>query len=741
MRFILLTTILTGMVRPLHAYHAADQDSIAANRSLERVDILANRATRKSGTAFTNIGKEELQKENMGKDIPYLLSLTPSAITTSDAGTGIGYTTLRVRGTDATRINVTVNGIPLNDSESHCLYWVNVPDLASSLKDVQVQRGAGTSTNGAGAFGASVNMMTDNASFTPSASFQGTYGSFNTHKETFRAATGLIRDHWAFDARLSNIGSDGYIDRATARMQSFFTQGAFYSGATSVKLLVFGGKEKTYHAWNYASKEEMKQYGRTFNSCGMYTDSEGNIRFYENQNDIYSQLHSQLLLNHSFNAYWKLNAALHYTHGEGYYEEYKPGSNLTEYGLTSLHDEQGNSIPDDLIRRKQMDNDFLGAVAGAAYRRGPWDIAFGGAFNSYQGKHFGRVIWVQQYLGSLDPLHPYYDSKAHKEDGNFYVKGSYDISSQLSVYADIQYRHIRYRIKGENDKYNPLTGAMQTLNVNERFNFCNPKAGINWEINTGNRLYASFAVAQKEPTRNNYTEMRQDRMPRPERLLDYELGYQYQSRKAAFGVNLYFMNYKDQLILTGEVNEIGEALTDNIPRSYRAGVELTGSLQPTDWFRWDLNATWSRNRIIDFTETLYDGDMKPWVIHHGDTPIAFSPDWIANNRFTFSYRQWEASLTTQYVSSQYMSNAGQKDQMLDAYCVSNLSLSYTFRPRHIKALTLGVTVYNLFNGEYENNGYAGSYYETVNGQNIRQNYAGYAAQAGIHALGHLSLTF
>lgn len=741
MRFILLTTILTGMVRPLHAYHAADQDSIAANRSLERVDILANRATRKSGTAFTNIGKEELQKENMGKDIPYLLSLTPSAITTSDAGTGIGYTTLRVRGTDATRINVTVNGIPLNDSESHCLYWVNVPDLASSLKDVQVQRGAGTSTNGAGAFGASVNMMTDNASFTPSASFQGTYGSFNTHKETFRAATGLIRDHWVFDARLSNIGSDGYIDRATARMQSFFTQGAFYSGATSVKLLVFGGKEKTYHAWNYASKEEMKQYGRTFNSCGMYTDSEGNIRFYENQNDIYSQLHSQLLLNHSFNVYWKLNAALHYTHGEGYYEEYKPGSNLTEYGLTSLHDEQGNPIPDDLIRRKQMDNDFLGAVAGAAYRRGPWDIAFGGAFNSYQGKHFGRVIWVQQYLGSLDPLHPYYDSKAHKEDGNFYVKGSYDITPQLSVYADIQYRHIRYRIKGENDKYNPLTGAMQTLNVDERFNFCNPKAGINWEVNTANRLYASFAVAQKEPTRNNYTEMRQDRLPRPERLLDYELGYQYQSRKAAFGINLYFMNYKDQLILTGEVNEIGEALTDNIPRSYRAGVELTGSLQPTDWFRWDLNATWSRNRIIDFTETLYDGDMKPWVIHHGDTPIAFSPDWIANNRFTFSYRQWEASLTTQYVSSQYMSNAGQKDQMLNAYCVSNLSLNYTFRPRHIKALTLGVTVYNLFNEEYENNGYAGSYYETVNGQNIRQNYAGYAAQAGIHALGHLSLTF
>lgn len=741
MRFILLTSILTGMVSQSYAHHATDQDSIAVSRSLERVDILANRATRKSGTAYTNISKEELQKRNLGKDIPYLLSLTPSAITTSDAGTGIGYTTLRVRGTDATRINVTINGVPLNDSESHCLYWVNVPDLASSLKDVQIQRGAGTSTNGAGAFGASVNMLTDNAAFKPSASFQGTYGSFNTHKEMFRAATGLINDHWTFDARLSNIGSDGYIDRASSHLQSFFTQGAFYSHATSVKLLVFGGKEKTYHAWNYASKEEMEQYGRTFNSCGMYTDSEGNIRFYENQNDIYNQLHSQLLINHTFNAYWKLNAALHYTHGNGYYEEYKPESNLTEYGLKSRQDEQGNRLDDDLIRRKQMDNDFAGGLAGIAYRKGPWDIAFGGAFNRYHGKHFGRVIWVKQYEGDLDPLHPYYDSKAFKNDGNLYVKGSYDITPQLSVYADVQYRHISYQIEGENDKYNPATGKMQELNVNEHFNFCNPKAGLNWEINKSNRLYASFAVAQKEPTRNNYTEMKQNRLPRPERLLDYELGYQFQNRIAALGANLYFMDYKDQLILTGEVNEIGEALTDNVPKSYRLGVELTGSLKPVEWFRWDLTATWSRNRIVDFTETLYDEQMNPWVIHHGSTPIAFSPDWTANNRFTFSYRQWEAALSTQYVGGQYMTNAGQKDQMLDAYCVSNLDLSYTFHPRKIKELILGVSVYNLFNAQYENNGYAGSYYETVDGNKVRQSYAGYAAQAGIHALGHVSISF
>ena len=676
MRFIILTSILTGMVSQSYAHHATDQDSIAVSRSLERVDILANRATRKSGTAYTNISKEELQKRNLGKDIPYLLSLTPSAITTSDAGTGIGYTTLRVRGTDATRINVTINGVPLNDSESHCLYWVNVPDLASSLKDVQIQRGAGTSTNGAGAFGASVNMLTDNAAFKPSASFQGTYGSFNTHKEMFRAATGLINDHWTFDARLSNIGSDGYIDRASSHLQSFFTQGAFYSHATSVKLLVFGGKEKTYHAWNYASKEEMKQYGRTFNSCGMYTDSKGNIRFYENQNDIYNQLHSQLLINHTFNAYWKLNAALHYTHGDGFYEEYKPESNLTEYGLQSRLDEQGNRLDDDLIRRKQMDNDFAGGLAGIAYRKGPWDIAFGGAFNRYHGKHFGRVIWVKQYEGDLDPLHPYYDSKAFKNDGNLYVKGSYDITLQLSVYADVQYRHISYQIEGENDKYNPATGKMQELNVNEHFNFCNPKAGLNWEINKNNRLYASFAIAQKEPTRNNYTEMKQNR-----------------------------------------------------------------SLKPVEWFRWDLTATWSRNRIVDFTETLYDEEMNPWVIHHGNTPIAFSPDWTASNRFTFSYRQWEAALCTQYVGSQYMTNAGQKDQMLDAYCVSNLDLSYTFHPRKIKELVLGVSVYNLFNTQYENNGYAGSYYETVNGYKVRQSYAGYAAQAGIHALGHVSISF
>lgn len=741
MKLILLTSILTGMAGPLHAHQATDNDSIATNRSLDQVDILANRATRKSGTAFTNISKEELKKANQGKDIPYLLSLTPSAITTSDAGTGIGYTTLRVRGTDATRINVTVNGVPLNDSESHSLYWVNVPDLASSLKDVQIQRGAGTSTNGAGAFGASVNMITDPASFAPSASFNGTYGSFNTHKEMFRASTGLLRDHWTFDARLSNIASDGYIDRASAHLQSFFTQGAFYSGGTSVKLLVFGGKEKTYHAWNYASKEEMELYGRTYNSCGMYTDSQGNIRFYENQNDIYNQLHSQLLVNHTFNAYWQLNAALHYTHGDGYYEEYKPECDLTEYGLISRTDEQGNPLEDDLIRRKQMDNDFVGGVAGVAYRKGPWDLALGGAFNHYQGKHFGRVIWVQQYAGGLEPLHPYYDSKAYKKDGNLYLKGSYDLTKGLSLYADVQYRYINYRIEGENDKYNPTTGKMQWMDINEHFNFCNPKAGINWNINPSSRLYASFAVAQKEPTRNNYTEMKQNSLPRPERLLDYELGYQFQSQKAALGINLYFMDYKDQLILTGEVNEIGEALTSNVPKSYRTGVEMSGSLCPTNWFRWDLNATWSRNRIVDFTETLYDDQMNPWVIQHGNTPIAFSPDWIANNRFTFNYRQWEAALSTQYVGSQYMTNAGQKDQMLDAYCVSNLSLSYTCHPRRIKELTAGITVYNLFHAEYENNGYAGSYYETIDGQKVRQSYAGYAAQAGIHAMGSISLSF
>ena len=720
---------------------AGETDSLKVV-NLQEVQIVSTRATSKTPVAFTNVSKEELKKQNFGQDIPFLLSMTPSALTTSDAGAGIGYTTLRVRGTDGTRINITANGIPMNDAESHTLFWVNMPDFASSVKDIQVQRGAGTSTNGAGAFGASVNMQTEGISMQPYAEINASYGSFNAHKETVKFGTGLLKDHWAFDARLSNIGTDGYIDRASVDLYSFYAQGGYFADNTSVKFITFGGKEKTYHAWNYATKEEMKKYGRRFNSCGMYTDDDGHIRFYKDQTDNYLQMNYQLLLNHTFSAAWNLNAALHYTKGDGYYQEYKEDRSLKEYRLHRFMYDVKEVEKSDLIRQKKMDNHFGGGVFSVNYRNEKLDASLGGALNYYDGWHFGRVIWVKNYTGELLPDHEYYRNKAKKTDGNLYLKANYNLVAGLNAYADLQYRYINYKIHGDNDKYDYNTDGLQKLAVNDHFNFFNPKAGLNWDIDSNNRVYASFSVAQKEPTRNNYTDGNADEYPKAEKLYDYELGYTYRNTWLSAGVNFYYMDYKDQLVLTGELNEIGEAMARNVPDSYRTGVELMLGVKPCRWFQWDINGTLSKNRVKNFTEKLYEDEWKnPIEVEHGNTPIAFSPDFILNNRFSFSHKGFEAALQSQYVSKQYMSNAKQAEQTLDAYFVSNLNLAYTFQLRHVKSVTVGFTIYNLFNEKYENNGYAGSGYTLKDGKPERYNYAGYAAQAGTNVMGNISIRF
>lgn len=720
---------------------AGETDSLKVV-NLQEVQIVSTRATSKTPVAFTNVSKEELKKQNFGQDIPFLLSMTPSALTTSDAGAGIGYTTLRVRGTDGTRINITANGIPMNDAESHTLFWVNMPDFASSVKDIQVQRGAGTSTNGAGAFGASVNMQTEGISMQPYAEINASYGSFNAHKETAKFGTGLLKDHWAFDARLSNIGTDGYIDRASVDLYSFYAQGGYFADNTSVKFITFGGKEKTYHAWNYATKEEMKKYGRRFNSCGMYTDDDGHIRFYKDQTDNYLQMNYQLLLNHTFSAAWNLNAALHYTKGDGYYQEYKEDRSLKEYRLHPFMYDGKEVEKSDLIRQKKMDNHFGGGVFSVNYRNEKLDASLGGALNYYDGWHFGRVIWVKNYIGELLPDHEYYRNKAKKTDGNLYLKANYNLVAGLNAYADLQYRYINYKIHGDNDKYDYNTDGLQKLAVNDHFNFFNPKAGLNWDIDSNNRVYASFSVVQKEPTRNNYTDGNADEYPKAEKLYDYELGYTYRNTWLSAGVNFYYMDYKDQLVLTGELNEIGEAMARNVPDSYRTGVELMLGVKPCRWFQWDINGTLSKNRVKNFTEKLYEDEWKnPIEVEHGNTPIAFSPDFILNNRFSFKHKGFEAALQSQYVSKQYMSNAKQAEQTLDAYFVSNLNLAYTFQLPHVKSVTVGFTIYNLFNEKYENNGYAGSGYTLKDGKPERYNYAGYAAQAGTNVMGNLSIRF
>ena len=741
-RLLSITALILGL-QPCAA--ATPNDSL--DTVLGEASVIATRATRQTPIAFTNLSREQISRANHGQDIPYLLSATPSVVVTSDAGAGIGYTSLRIRGVDATRINVTANGIPVNDAESHTVFWVNMPDFASSVKDIQLQRGVGTSTNGAGAFGASLNLQTADFSQKPYAEVSTSAGSFCTHKETFRIGTGLLKDHWTFDLRLSNIGTDGYIDRAAAKLHSFYTQAAWVGAATSARLIAFGGKEQTYHAWNYASREEMQTYGRRYNSCGyMYTDADGVQHFYEDQTDNYVQTNLQLLLDHRFTNHWSAHLGAHYTKGDGYYQEYKTDRKLIEYGMQPFEANGETVKKTDLVRKKAMDNHFAGAVFSVNYRDDKLRASLGGAANKYVGDHFGRVLWAKNYIGELDPNTDYYRNEAHKTDANIYLRAEYLLCRGLTAYADAQYRHIRYRMEGTNDKYNSWAGSgMQRLDLDERFNFFNPKAGINWQVNPRLRLFASVAQAHKEPTRNNYTDGYFTERPRAERLTDYEVGAAYHAPRWHAAANLYLMNYRNQLVLTGELNEIGEAVSANVPRSYRAGLELQGGFSLPCGLEWTGNLTLSRNRIRDFKETIYGYDdawydLPPVEINHGDTHIAFSPEILAGSRLAYSVKGLRAELTTQYVGKQYMSNADVPEHRLDDYCVSHLDLSYSFAPRrYIKNVRVGVAIYNLFNAEYETNGWASSSY--LNTPDNRVNYTGYAAQAGTNFLANLTLKF
>ena len=732
--------------------------------NLNEIEVISTRATGTTPVAFTNVSKEQLKKQNFGQDIPYLLTFTPSVLTTSDAGAGIGYTSIRVRGTDATRINVTTNGIPMNDAESHSIYWVNTPDFASSLQDMQIQRGAGTSTNGAGAFGASINMQTQGISPQPYAEFSGSYGSFNTHKETVKVGTGIINNHWGFDARLSNVQSDGYRDRASADLKSYFVQGGYYNDNTTLKFITFGGKEETYHAWDGLDKETLQKH-RKYNPNGEIEDDNGDvIGFYDNQIDYYRQTHYQLLLNQILSPAWNLNVALHYTDGNGYYEEYKNARSLIEYGLQPF-EANGETIKKaNLVRRKLVNSGFGGGIFSVNYNNDCINASIGGGLNYYKNTHNGKVMWVKNYLGNLDPDHEYYRNIGRKTDGNIYAKANWAVGSGVNLYADLQYRYTRYKINGNNDKWdwtaNP--GHPQPLAIDEEFNFFNPKAGAFWNINKYNKVYASFSVANKEPTRNNYTDNLFAARPKAERLFDYELGYTFQKDWFSAGANFYFMDYKNQLVLNGQLNEIGEPVAENVKSSYRMGVELMAGAQIARWLCWDVNATISRNRIKDYTEYLSDyneawkelynenGSIAQTTRYIGTTPISFSPDFMANSLISFDHKGINASLQTQYVSKQYLNNAHQEECTLDAYCVTNLNVGYTFKLRGIKSVNVGVTIYNLFNETYESNGYASgsavyegkSQTKTADSKLLyTSNHAAYYPNAGINALAHITLSF
>ncbi|MDE6740740.1 MAG: TonB-dependent receptor [Muribaculaceae bacterium] len=711
--------------------------------ALDAIEVTANRAGVKTPVAFTNVTAKDIAKSNDGRDIPSLLEMTPSIISTGDAGAGIGYSSLRVRGTDGSRINITANGVPINDSESHNVYWVNMPDIASSLNDIQIQRGAGTSTNGAGAFGASINMLTDYPATERSALVSASYGSFNSNRETVKVSSGLFGDHWSVDARISHIGSDGYIDRAFTQLWSYMGQLAYRSDNTTLRLLAFGGKERTYMAWDYASKEQMEEYGRRYNPCGEYTASDGSVAYYPDQCDNFTQHHFQLLFNQYVGQYVTLNATLHYTKGDGYYDQYKTKRTLAEYGLEPFLDAEGNLVKkSDLIRLKFNDNDFGGGMVNVRYQKDALTLVGGGAANWHRGNHFGKVKWVRNFIGAIDPLQEYYSNTGRKFDSNVFIRGDYSFGGGFSAYADFQYRHIDYSIRGVSDNYDWNIEGMGILNLKRKWDFFNPKLGVSYNAGA-HRAYASWSVAHKEPTRDNFTDSDPEHYPVAERMFDYEAGYSYGTSLFNIGAGLYYMDYKDQLVVTGELSDTGNAISVNVPKSYRMGIELQGALRPVNWFDWQINATLSRNRIKDFTEYIYEDEWtNPIAIECGDTPIAFSPDFILHNAFNFNVKGFEASLMSRYVSSQYMNNARSAEAKLDSYFVSDLSLAYTFKKiQGMKNLRVGLTVYNLFNEKYCNNGYAGAGYYLEDGKPVIYRYAGFAAQATTNVLATVTLQF
>ncbi len=739
----------------------AQQEDTLKTYLLQDVQVVSTRASKKTPMAFSDVTQQQLKAVNFGQDVPYLLSLTPSVTMTSDAGNGIGYTSLRVRGTDPSRINITANGIPLNDAESSTVFWVNMGDFASSVKSMQIQRGVGTSTNGAGAFGATLNMLTENIGTTPFVGIDMSGGSYYSHKETVRFGTGMINGHWGIQGRLSNIGSKGYLDRASTKLNSYLLQAGYFGENTVVKLVTWNGIEETYHAWNYTSKYEQSRFGRRYNSCGLISkDANGNpTAYYKDQTDNYHQQNYQLIWNQRLNNVLNLNAALHYTRGDGYYEEYKRKRTLFEYDL----DPEMTWASSDLVRKKKMANDFYGAVASIQYdNKSNLQAVLGGGWNKYKGDHYGLVTWVKNPVKALMPDHKYYDDKTKKTDFNVYGKVTYEFLRGLNAYVDLQYRHVGLKMDGPTDEIDWNVNKRIVYGMKESFDFFNPKVGLNYDITPNHKVFVSYAIAHKEPTRNNFQNSLNAglEMPKAERLNDLEVGYKYQSKVFTAGANLYWMDYKDQFVLTGEIDQIGEAITRNMPKSYRLGIELEAAVKPIDWFRWDVNATWSKNRVKDITVQLADGS----VANLGNQPLAFSPEWIANNIFTFNYKGMKASIQSQYVSKQYLTNTGFESyrtlddndkpvdvgMMLDGHFTTNIDLSYNFKlPKFgLKDATIGVTLYNLFSAEYDNNGWAAPAYTKENGNVVATGYgthdqyeAGFAPSAPFNMMAHLSVNF
>ncbi len=700
--------------------------------------VVSTRVSGKSPTTYSELSKSEIEKNNTGQDLPYLIALTPSVVATSDAGTGIGYTGMRIRGTDITGINVTMNGVPLNDPESHSVYFVDLPDLASSVSSIQIQRGVGTSTNGSAAFGASLNIQTTRLNPDPYAEFSSDAGSYSTFKNTLSFGSGLLDGKWAFDGRLSAISSDGYVERGWSNLKSFYVSGGYFGSKTIVKAIVSSGKEKTYQAWYGTPKDSLKT-NRRYNPSGIMYDKNGNISgYYDNQTDNYTQTHYQLHLVQNLGNNFNLTSSAFYTKGKGYYESYKNQKKFSSYGFDNVTIGGDTITRTNLIQQKWLDNDFYGINAALNYEGSKLEATLGGGWNTYSGDHYGYVVW-SQYASNSFIDNPWYENRGDKTDFNIFGKANYYINDIISIYADLQYRGIFYDMKGLDDDLHDLTQS-------HSFSFFNPKAGLYFTLNTQNSIYVSAAIANREPSRSDYRDADPGQIVKPERLTDYELGYKFKSKFVALETNLYLMDYKDQLVLTGQINNVGTAIKVNVPRSYRAGIEVAAGFRILKNLKWDINATLSRNKIKDFTEYVDnwsywdDPANQPFQYMNdlGETDISFSPDIISGSNIEWvAFNSFTVNLISQYVGRQYIDNTSSMERSLDPYFVNNLRFSYSLKTRFIKQIDFSLSLNNFFNEKYESNAWVYRYvYDGTEGE-----MNGYFPQAEFNVMGGVSLKF
>lgn len=714
---------------------------------LDEIEVMANQLDEDSPFSYTEVSAEELNVKKGAQDLPFLLEYNPSMVVTSDAGAGVGYTSMRVRGSDATRINITVNGVPINDSESHGVFWVNMPDFSSSVDDLQIQRGVGPSTNGAAAFGATVSMNTNRVKENSSINIEGTYGSFNTRKLSFNVNTGLINDRWNIEGRYSRINSDGYVDRASSELESYYFSASHLGKKSSLSFITFSGSERTYQSWwgvpeARLENDEEALLNHYYNNLGVTyltpqdsvnlfdSDRRYNYYLYENQVDDYGQDHYQLIWKQQAHENWNFNLTAHYTRGRGFFEEFKVDERFSDYGLELRNSSNEPVESSDLVRRRWLDNHFLGVIFNNDITLNDRArLLLGSSSNVYLGDHFGNVIFAQDAV-VVDKDYNYYFSDATKWDNNLYAKLNWQASDKLLLFADLQARSLSYESLGTDNDLVPI-------NIDTSYTFFNPKLGLTWIRNQQSQFYISLARSEREPVRSDFIDAIGTQVPDTEKLWDLELGHRFNTGDFSIQSNIYFMQYNDQLVLTGAVNDVGAPVRTNVDQSYRLGLELDGLYKFNTNFSWQANLSLSRNRIDYFEEQLFDYLNNTVVTNaYNDSNIAFSPDVILGSNLNYTFKDFELRLLSKYVGQQFLDNTSNESRSLDAYFYSDLVVSYAPRVKGIENLSIKFMINNLLDAEYASNAYTYSY---IFGDLITENF--YYPQAGRNFLVNASFSF